>query len=130
MIEIKNIRGLKEIKDYISALPRKVRGLATRDAAIYLIGNAHRGLQHYPAQAPQVTYQRTYNYRFGWQWTDDGVKSKIYNTVEYAPFVRTRWAGMPWNWRTIADIISTNTKGMIQEINKAVQRYINTTEPK
>ena len=130
MIKIADFRKLETLKAYIDALPRRIRGLATRDAAIYLVGNARRGLQYYPPQAPQVNYKRTYAYRFGWQWTDEGVKSKIYNTVPYAPFVRTRWAGSPWNWRTIADVIASNTKGMIAEINKAVQRYINSTEPK
>jgi hypothetical protein len=130
MIEIKGIRKLEQLKDYISTLPRNVRGKATRDAAIYLVGNNSRGLQHYPRQAAHVKYKRTYNYRMGWRVTDEGVKSKIVNNVDYALYPRTRWAGSPWNWRTIADLIKSNMKGMIQEVNRAVQRYIDSTLPK
>jgi len=43
------VRGLEQVKKFISDLPRKVRGLATEAAAEYLIGDDRHGLKHYPS---------------------------------------------------------------------------------
>lgn len=160
MIEVKNIRGLKEIKDYISALPRNLRGRATRDAAIYLIGNYRRGLQYYPPRIQHneanqykwqsekqrrayfasngfgkgIPYNRSYDLRAGWKWIDKGVKTEVVNTVPYSQYVmgdeNQQRGHAADKWRKVADIIKTNINGMIAEVNKAVRRYINETQPK
>ena len=131
MIKI-NARNIKEIREMITALPRPVRGIATRDAAMHLIGNERRGLQYYPPYRGKTPMKRTYAYRFGWQVNDwqAGAKVQIQNAVKHAPYVRTRWAGNPWKWRTIPEVIAANLKGMMQEINQAVARYIKSKEIK
>ena len=125
-----NVRNLDTIKKMLDEIPAGARGIATRDAAFYLIGNERRGLQHYPKQAAHVTYRRTYNYRFGWRVNDWNAKTKIQilNDVPYAKYVRTRWAGSPWNWHTIDAVISDNMKGTMEAIDQSVQRYIKERE--
>ena len=124
------VRNLDRVKQMIDSLPRETRGLATRESAKYLLGNERRGLQYYPPQAPQVNYRRTFNYRFGWQVNDWGAGTKItiLNSVPYAPFVRTRWAPRPWNWRTIEQVIASNLDGMMKAVNDAIQRWIKANE--
>jgi hypothetical protein len=129
MISIRT-RNLERVKQFIDTLPRHLRGEAAKEAAIYLIGNERRGLQNYPKQVPWTPYVRTQKYRFGFQRTGEGVNTKIVNEVPYAGYVRTRWAGMPWNWRTIAKVIIDNTTGMLQSVNRVLQAWIHKNEPK
>lgn len=129
MIKIKP-RNINEVSAMISRLPREIRGGATKEAGIYLQGNERRGLKHYPTQMPWVTYRRTYEYRFGFKQTDNGVSSQITNDVPYAVFPRTRWAGFPWNWRTIPQVIVANTQGMLYAIKLFVDRWIKSNEVK
>lgn len=160
MITIKGIRKFEQLRDYISELPRHIRGLATRDAAIYLIGNTRRGLQHYPNRVEHgadnpyqwqsekqrrayfasngfgkgIPYNRSYDLRAGWTYIEKGVNTQIVNDVPYAGFVMgdegQQVGHRADGWRKIADIIKTNINGMIAEVDKAIQRYINKTEPK
>lgn len=129
MIGIK-VRNLDRVKAFIDTLPRNIRGEATKEAGIYLIGNNRRGLKHEPKQVPWTTYTRTHKYTEGFRQIDEGVKSKIVNEVPYAPYPRTRWAGAPWNWRTIEAVIASNLAGMFQSINRVVQKWIDRNEPK
>lgn len=125
MINI-NVRGVDRIKQKIDGLGYGLKGVATMEAAKYMIGNERRGLQYYPPQHTATPYKRTYNFRFGWQvnsW-DAGTKTTIQNKVPYAKYVNTRWAGAPWNWRTIAQIFSDNMKGAMLAVDQAVARYI------
>src|SRR5688572_17982820 len=112
----------------ISRLPREIRGGATKEAGIYLMGNERRGLKHYPTQVPWTKYRRTYKYRFGFKQSDSGVSSRITNDVPYAVYPRTRWSGFPWNWRTIPDVIIANTQGMLHAIKLFVDRWIKSNE--
>jgi len=124
------VRNLDRVKEFISTLPRNIRGEATKEAGTYLIGNKARGLKHYPRQVPWSKYKRTGAYGKGFVMIGDGVKRQIVNEVPYAGYVRTRWAGMPWNWRTIEKVISDNMAGMFRAINKVLQEWINRNEPK
>lgn len=118
------VRNLKEISAMISSLPRNIRGGATKEAGIYLMGNQSRGLKHYPAQVPWSKYKRTFMYRFGFKLSGNGVGARIINSVSYAIYPRTRWAGSPWKWRTIPEVISANKAGMLRAIKLYVDRYI------
>jgi hypothetical protein len=134
MSELKfSVRNLEEVKAMLDSLPAGARGLATRDAAMYLIGNERRGLQYYPPYRGKTQPpKRTYNYRFGWRVNDWDAKTKIVivNDVEYASYVRTRWAGRPWNWRTIPQLISDNAQGMLKEIDQSMARWLKSKEVK
>ena len=133
MSDIKfNVRNLKEIQAMLDEIPPGARGIATRDAAMYIIGNERRGLQYYPPYKGRTPMKRTYAYRFGWQVNDWDAKTKIQvmNTAPHAPYVRTRWAGLPWNWRTVPQVIADNTAGMMRAINESVARWLKSKEVK
>ena len=124
------VRNLDRVKSFIDTLPRNIRGEATKEAGTYLIGNKSRGLKHYPAQVPWSRYKRTGKYGAGFVMVGDGVQRKIVNDVPYSGYVRTRWAPMPWNWRTIEKVISDNMAGMFQAIYKVLNEWISRNEPK
>lgn len=111
------VRGLDAVKEFISSLPRRVRGVATEAMAEYFIGNGRHGLKRYPpykyvtrkaayGQTFQSDKQRRYvmariregtidpgaphrtgNYQRGWQMENSGVKTQIVNAVPYAQYV-------------------------------------------
>lgn len=125
-IEMKNI---KKVKDKLTRLPKDMQKACYDEAAMYLIGDPTHGLKYYP---PQVTtnpsrpmYVRTYNLYWGWE-VQFGKSSKtvVKNKVDYAQHVYKRWAGMPWNWKTIAAIIKLETPGMMKAIYKRMSQII------
>lgn len=128
MISIK-MRGLDEISQKITDLPRGVRGIATEEAAKALIGNEREGLQYYPTTRPGQTYRRTYNLRFGWRVSNwgDKTKVKVQNDVPYVPYVQgdelQAWMHKG-RWRTVSQIITAMSARMNQRINEAVARYL------
>lgn len=125
MISIQ-VRNVDVIKKKIDGLGYGLKGIATMEVAKYMIGNERRGLQYYPPQRTATPYKRTYNFRFGWQvnsW-DAGTKTRIINNVPYAKYVNTRWAGQPWNWRTIPQIFAANMSGAMKAVDDAVKRYL------
>jgi hypothetical protein len=111
------VRNLEQVKKWISALPRKYRGAATKAMAEWFIGTGQRGLKRYPpykyvsrksaygktfVSDKQRRYvmakiregridpgvpHRTGNYQRGWNIQGEGVKIKIVNQVPYAQFV-------------------------------------------
>ena len=111
------VRNIEEVKDWISALPRKFRGAASKAMAEWFIGNGQRGLKRYPPYkyiTRQSAYGKTFvsdkqrryvmariregtidpgaphrtgNYQRGWQAIDQGVKTQIVNNLPYARFV-------------------------------------------
>ena len=152
-------RNLDKIKEYISTLPRQLRGKATEAAGEYLIGNERRGLKHYPARVKHgrdnpyqwqterqrrayfasngfgkgIPYQRTGDLANGWEQINSGVESRVVNEVPYAPFVIDEFQQVGHKedgWRLVSQIISTNIAGMFQQIDRVLQDWINRNEPK
>lgn len=154
-----NVRNLDKIKQYISTLPKMIRGKATEAAGKYLIGNDTRGLKKYPTrkthgegnpyqwQTPRqrrayfatngfgkgIPYQRTDTLKNGWKQINKGVSSQVVNDVPYASYVMDKYQQRGHKkdgWRLVADIIGTNIKGMFTEIDKVLQAWIKQSEPK
>lgn len=115
MIKI-DVRGIKDLQEFLSKLPRGTIRAAIAAASEYFIGDEKHGLKHYPAR---VTHGKDNPYR--WQsdkqrrayfatdgfgggipskrtgnladkWvshpTNDGYRMKIKNTSEYASYVQ------------------------------------------
>ncbi len=147
------IRGLDKVKQFISTLPRNVRGLATKEGAYYIVGNERQGLQYYPPRVEHgannpyqwesdkqrrayfatngfgkgIPYNRSYDLRFGWQVLEDGANSRAVNNVPYAKFVQgdnQQKGHRSDRWRVVKDIIASNTTGMMRAINLAVERWL------
>ena len=152
-------RNLDKIKEYISTLPRQLRGKATEAAGEYLIGNERRGLKHYPARVRHgqdnpyqwqterqrrayfasngfgkvIPYQRTGDLANGWEQINSGVESRVVNEVPYATYVMDELQQRGHRadgWRLVSQIISTNIAGMFQQIDRVLQDWINRNEPK
>ena len=157
MITIK-VRNLDKVKAFISDLPRGVRGEATKEGAIYLIGNDRRGLQHYPPRVNHgegnpyqwqsdkqrrayfasngfgggIPYNRKYDLRFGWKYIINGVQTKVVNALNYAGFVMgadQQRGHMADKWRKIEQVIRDNTVGMLHAMGQAVDRWIKSRQP-
>ncbi len=157
-LEVK-VRNLDKVKQYISTLPRNIRGQATEAAAKYLIGNDRRGLKNYPNRVQHgadnpyqwqserqrrayfatngfgagIPYSRTDTLKNGWEVVNKGVSAKIVNDVPYASFVMDEFQQVGHKadgWRLVAQIISSNIAGMYQQIDRVLQEWINRNEPK
>lgn len=118
MPELKiKVRNAERVKEFISSLPRNLRGLATKAMAEWFVGTGQRGLKRYPAYryiTRRLAYGKTFvserqrhyvmariregtidpgaphrtgNYQRGWQIIDKGVRTQIVNNVPYAGFV-------------------------------------------
>ena len=128
MIRIK-IRGIEQLKQKISDIPRGARADAVQSAAKVLIGNQATGLQHYPPMRAGQTYRRTFNLRFGWRVSDWGDRTtiKVINDVPYMPYVQSD-ALQAWfhkgRWATISKVIANNTAAMMRAVDQAVHRYL------
>ncbi len=154
-----NTRNLEAVKEFISTLPRQIRGQATEAASEYLIGNESRGLKHYPARVQHgadnpyqwqsgkqrrayfasngfgkgIPYQRTNSLSDGWTTINDGVKTAIVNDLPYATYVMDEYQQRGHKadgWRLVSQIISTNIRGMYQQIDKVLREWIGRNEPK
>ena len=152
------VRNLEQLKDFITTLPRRIRGEATEVAAEYLIGNDRRGLKHYPARVQHgegnpyqwqsekqrrayfasngfgggIPYRRTNQLKNGWQTVGYGVKVSITNTTPYTGFVmgdEQQKGHRADKWRLVPEIIKTNTAGMIQAVRQFVDRWIKENQP-
>jgi hypothetical protein len=112
--------------ELIESLPRNLRGPVVETASVYLVGNEYRGLKHYPPR-PGSQYIRTYNLRAGWQILGEGVKTRIFNDVEYAPFVQgdntQAWMHVGI-WKTISETADSNQAGMMRAVDQRVAREI------
>lgn len=148
------VRGVKELNDFLKSLPRGTLRVALEAATEYLIGNERRGLKHQP---PRVVHGPGNPYR--WQtekqrrayfatdgfgagipyrrtgksadWTvkilNNGYQAKIENKVGYIDFVQGKWqqrGHVADKWRKIQDIISTNMTGAMRAANQAVARWL------
>ena len=117
----------KSLAKAITEAPRMAKGEMVEAASKYLIGSNRRGLKHYPNKRPNQKYIRTYKLRRGWTFKAERTKTRIYNSVEYAPFVQgdkdQAWmhAG---RWRTVSKVTADNTKGMIHAADQALTRYL------
>ena len=152
------VRNLDQLKDFITTLPRRIRGEATEVAAEYLIGNDRRGLKHYPARVKHgadnpyqwqsekqrrayfasngfgggIPYSRTNALKDGWTTKNDGAKTAVTNDVPYAGFVmgdEQQKGHRADKWRLVPEIIKTNTAGMIQAVRQFVDRWIKENQP-
>ena len=138
-----SVRGIEELRALFKRVPVEIRRIAVEVASSYLLGDredgsrtvhpAH-GLKHYPP--PFVGHKRTYKLEDHWRYkkTGGGYGSVLYNNVvskygkEYAKWVQgdgtqarhVRARG----WRTVSEVISTNIKGAIRAINRAVEKWI------
>jgi hypothetical protein len=124
MINIK-ARDIAPLKKKIDSLSRKFVKIAYDEAALYLIGDQNRGLQYYPPYAGKSIKRRTYDLRFGWS-VEFGMagKTKIVNRMPYSKYVYTRWAGAPWKWKTIQQIVKKETPGMMRAIKEQIAKEI------
>lgn len=147
------VRYLEEFKEFISSLPRNARGEATKAGGKYLIGNDRRGLKHYPKRVQHgennpyqwqsekqrrkyfatkgfgegIPYTRKNRLADGWTQIEDGVNSKVVNSVPYAKYVvgdDQQRGHAADKWRKVGKVIEDNMKGMIQAMQQAVDRWI------
>ena len=158
MIQIK-VRNLDRVREFISTLPRNIRGEATKEAGTYLIGNDSRGLKHYPARVQHgeanpyqwqsekqrrayfasngfgrgIPYVRRNELKNGWKMISKGVDMRVVNDVPYASFVVDQFQQRGHRadkWRLVSEVIKSNMTGMFQSINRVLQEWINRNEPK
>jgi hypothetical protein len=146
------VRGLGELKDFISTLPRRVRGVATEAAAEYLVGNGQRGLKRYPPykyitrrQAYGKTFvsdkQRRYvmaaiadgridpgaPHRTGAYQRSIEVVGRGAQAVIRGELPHERWTdrlSRKVGWRNWDEIIASNFAGAIQAAERAVDKII------
>lgn len=152
MIEKIEARNADKIKSFISSLPRNVRGIATRAAAEYIIGDGERGLRKYPPykyitrkkafgtpffsdrQRRKVMAMiregnidpgvphRTGNYQRSWKLLGEGVKTKIVGMLPHAQWPDRLTQKI--GWRDIATIVASNTKGAMRAARAAVNAWL------
>lgn len=147
------VRYLEQFKEFISTLPRHLRGEATKAGGKYLIGDDRRGLKHYPKRVQHgknnpykwqtekqrrayfatkgfgkgIPYTRSGKLADGWKQIEDGVNSKVVNEVPYVRYVMgadQQRGHAADKWRQWQKVVEDNMKGMIQAMQQAVDRWI------
>ncbi len=89
------VSGLDAIKEFIKELPRGSKIEAMRAAAIYLIGDANRGLKHNP---PRREHGENNPYR----WTSEKQRKAFFATDGFGggiPYARTGDLSSAWNYQ-------------------------------
>ncbi len=152
-IRFNPIRGLKEIKELITALPRGVKHAFMQAFSEYIVGNEQHGLKHEPTQ-------KTHDENNPYQWTSEKQRKAFFATDGFGrgiPTVRTHEGVNSWTvklqdsdwtrvrieggnkfvqgddqqrghavdgWRKYTDIVATNIKGAMDKGLAAVNRIL------
>lgn len=117
-------RGLTEFTKFIDKMARNMRGIATEEITDYVLGNAQRGLRHYPPKRGQ-SYTRTFTLRGGWIRRGQGVQSRAENTIYYVEYVQgdnQAWWTQLYGWRHYSEIVASNMKGATRAAELAIIR--------
>jgi hypothetical protein len=149
-----DVRGVKEVTDFLKSVPLGTIRAALSAAAEYLVGNDRRGLKHQPPRVQHgpgnpykwqsekqrrayfatngfgggIPYKRTGKSK---QWTvkaqNGGYQAQITSGAPYEQFLRgqnQQRGHAADGWRKIEAIITTNLRGMTRAANQAVARWL------
>ena len=149
-----DVRGVKEVTDFLKSVPLGTIRAALLAASEYLVGNDRRGLKHQPPRVQHgpgnpyqwqsekqrrayfatngfgggIPYKRTGKSK-GWtiKLQKDGYQSQITSGAPYEQYLRgdnQQRGHAADGWRKIEAIITTSLRGMTQAANQAIARWL------
>lgn len=118
MAESVEVRGLTELLEKFEDLERALAHLTdpTQEAVDLLLDR----VQFYPAEPPNSTYERTYNYRDSWEQdvstSGQSTVGRLFSTISYGPYLKDeeeQAAIHEGRWPTLQEDVSSEEDNIL-----------------